>query len=194
MLAPILKTWHFLFSILNQIYFWSFLKLSPICQSLDYLATDPTLFGPTKLKGRLHRLTWVYICQNSTLLEITCRGSMFWMLKKKRLSDTSQQESHFITLPQFFVYQWNFSSILMQVSQDDPLCILRVTGYNFQNILYFFLWRSYLSSHTQCSPHCLARYPLMGPQRVDKLIMHFKLCVFYLCCFCCGGGGGGGGG
>ena len=30
------------------------------------------LFG---VKGKLHRLIWVYTCQNATLLEITCRSS-----------------------------------------------------------------------------------------------------------------------
>ena len=32
-------------------------------------------FGVSKLKRRLHRLVWVYTCQNATWLEITCRGS-----------------------------------------------------------------------------------------------------------------------
>ena len=41
----------------------------------DSKATDRTPFGVSKLKGRLHRLIWVYTCQNTTLLEITCRGS-----------------------------------------------------------------------------------------------------------------------
>ena len=41
----------------------------------DYQATDQTTFGVYKLKRRLHRLVWVYTCQNATLLEITCRGS-----------------------------------------------------------------------------------------------------------------------
>ena len=39
------------------------------------LATDWTSFGVSKLKRRLHRLVWVYTCQNATLLEITCHGS-----------------------------------------------------------------------------------------------------------------------
>ena len=38
----------------------------------DYKATDQTSFGVSKLKRRLHRLVWVYICQNATLLEISC--------------------------------------------------------------------------------------------------------------------------
>ena len=30
------------------------------------------------LKRRLHRLIWVYTCQNATSLEITCRGSLIF--------------------------------------------------------------------------------------------------------------------
>ena len=43
-------------------------------------ATDRTSFGVTKLTRRLHRIIRVYTCQNTTLLEITCRGSnkVFW--------------------------------------------------------------------------------------------------------------------
>ena len=43
----------------------------------DCLATDRTSFGVSKLKRRLHRLVWVYTCQNDTLLEITCQGSIY---------------------------------------------------------------------------------------------------------------------
>ena len=42
----------------------------------DCLATDWTSFGVSKLQKRLHRLVWVYTCQNATLLEITCHGSL----------------------------------------------------------------------------------------------------------------------
>ena len=38
-------------------------------------ATDWTSFGVSKLKRRLHRLVWVYTCQNATLFEITCGDS-----------------------------------------------------------------------------------------------------------------------
>ena len=31
------------------------------------------------LKGGLHRLVYAYICQNATLLEITCHGSNIYM-------------------------------------------------------------------------------------------------------------------
>ena len=38
----------------------------------DCKATDWTAFGVSKLTKRLHRLVWVYTCQNSTFLEFTC--------------------------------------------------------------------------------------------------------------------------
>ena len=41
----------------------------------ESLATDRTSFGVSKLEKRLHRLVWVYTCQNTTLLEITCHSS-----------------------------------------------------------------------------------------------------------------------
>ena len=42
----------------------------------ECLATDWTSLGVSKLKKRLRRLVWVYTCQNTTLLEITCHGSI----------------------------------------------------------------------------------------------------------------------
>ena len=40
-------------------------------------ATEWTSFWASKLKRRLHRLVWVYTCQNATLLEITCHCSNY---------------------------------------------------------------------------------------------------------------------
>ena len=45
----------------------------------ECLATDRTSFGVSKLKRRLHRLVWVYTCQNATLLGNTCRGSNYYL-------------------------------------------------------------------------------------------------------------------
>ena len=42
----------------------------------EYLATAQTAFWLSKLKRRLHRLVWIYTCQNATLLEITSHGSI----------------------------------------------------------------------------------------------------------------------
>ena len=48
----------------------------------DCDATDWTPFGVSMLRSRLHRLVWVYTCQNVKLLEISCHGSFsparFW--------------------------------------------------------------------------------------------------------------------
>ena len=54
-----------------------------LCQSLEHSihefeATDWTSFRVSKLKRRLHRLVWVYSCQNGTLLEITCCVSIVY--------------------------------------------------------------------------------------------------------------------
>ena len=45
----------------------------------QYLATGQTVFWVSKLKRRLHRLVWVYTCQNATLLEITCHRSYIYI-------------------------------------------------------------------------------------------------------------------
>ena len=39
-------------------------------------ATDWTSIGVSKPKSRLHKLIWVYTCQNATLFEIKCHGSI----------------------------------------------------------------------------------------------------------------------
>ena len=57
------------------------LRIHVVCSLLvtwifyECWATDWTSFGDSKLKRSLHRLVWVYTCENATLLEITCRGS-----------------------------------------------------------------------------------------------------------------------
>ena len=43
--------------------------------------SDWTTFGVSELKRRLHRLVWVYTCQNGAVLEITCRGSWSWNIE-----------------------------------------------------------------------------------------------------------------
>ena len=44
-------------------------------------STDWTSFVVSKLKKRLHRLVWVHTCQNATLLDITCHGSILYTLQ-----------------------------------------------------------------------------------------------------------------
>ena len=57
-----------------------------LCLSLEYPMTVKLLhywtsFGVSKLKKRLHRLIWVYTCQNATLLEISCHGyEKYWVM------------------------------------------------------------------------------------------------------------------
>ena len=51
-----------------------------LCKSLEYsmsfkLLTEHHLEFLNLLNRRLHRLVWVYNCQNATLLEIKCHGS-----------------------------------------------------------------------------------------------------------------------
>ena len=43
----------------------------------EYSATDWPSFGVFKFKRRLHKLVWVSTCQNATLSEITCHGSIY---------------------------------------------------------------------------------------------------------------------
>ena len=62
-----------------------------LCHSLEYSMTvkllPEHLLEFLILKRRRHRLVWVYICKNATLLQITCRGSyvflycILWCLK-----------------------------------------------------------------------------------------------------------------
>ena len=47
-----------------------------LCLSLEYSMSVNLLTGHhLEFNRRLHRLVWVYTCQNVTLLEITCRSS-----------------------------------------------------------------------------------------------------------------------
>ena len=56
-------------------------------------ATDWTSCRVSKLKRRLHRLVWVYTCQNATLLEITCHGSFYMCIDARQLTVTCKQQS-----------------------------------------------------------------------------------------------------
>ena len=64
----------------------------------ECLATDWTPFGVTKLKRRLHRLLWVYNCQNTTMLEITCRGSFVLCCGFDQCISISLQCSHSVNV------------------------------------------------------------------------------------------------
>ena len=53
-----------------------------LCESLEYSMNVKLLTeyhkGVPNLNSRLHRLVWVYSCQNATLLEITCHSSTWF--------------------------------------------------------------------------------------------------------------------
>ena len=59
----------------------------------DCWATDWTLSEASKLKRKLHWLVWVYTCPNTTLLEITCHGSIiiisFWEINTGEANKTT---------------------------------------------------------------------------------------------------------
>ena len=55
----------------------------------DYQATGRTLFGVSKLERRLHRLVLVYTCQNATLLDITCHGSIINLTGRAPATETT---------------------------------------------------------------------------------------------------------
>ena len=54
------------------------------------LSYRPTSFGVSKLKKRLHRLVWVYLCQKASLLEITCCGSNFIWSRLSQINNHAQ--------------------------------------------------------------------------------------------------------
>ena len=68
------------------------------------MCADWTPFGISQLKRRLHRRVWVYNCQNATLLEFTCCGSIIYPFIKQYKSRSadflgpSDQESHCFSL------------------------------------------------------------------------------------------------
>ena len=56
----------------------------------DCKATDWTSVEVSKLKRRLHRLVWVYTCQNAILLVISCHGSNSVRTVKLRSAQSDQ--------------------------------------------------------------------------------------------------------
>ena len=71
-----------------------------VCIFYDCKATDWTQFRVSKLNRRFHRLVWVYTCQNTTLLEITCRGSF-------AITSDSEQFCHRLD-----AFVWWFSALM----------------------------------------------------------------------------------
>ena len=65
----------------------------------------PNIIWVSKLKKRLHRLVWVYTCQNATFLEITCRRSFdLWLWNTK--SVIHLQFRAYGPGTRCFAYQW----------------------------------------------------------------------------------------
>ena len=85
----------------------------------DCYATDQTSFGIFKLKRRLYRLIWVYICQNVTLLEITCRGS------HTCTSNTLQTANWFASYDNLFVF-YGEPHLVLTCKINLPLASLAV--------------------------------------------------------------------
>ena len=73
-----------------------------------------TQFGVSKLKRRLHRLVWVYICQNATLLEISCTGSYYLVTRITMKEGVHIHET-------FIYYNRNLPNVSLSfISQWDP--------------------------------------------------------------------------
>ena len=64
--------------------------------SYECKATDWTPFEVSKPKRRLHRLVWVYTCQNTKLLKISCRGSNYFSHDSPHLTFTSLERKRII--------------------------------------------------------------------------------------------------
>ena len=117
-----------------------------LCLSLEYSMTFKSI-GVSKLKRRLHRLVWVYMCQNDTLLEITCRGSiiltihrtvtsqtrqsLFWLHtcdRKRNVRPTTNTRKqpkmyqYFILYKYFSIYFKMISLLVLQPAQNHTLC------------------------------------------------------------------------
>ena len=86
----------------------------------DCSATNWTPFGVTKLKRGLHRLTWVYTCQNATLLEITCRGSYFFWKLSFSTGQTSNGPRHSMVCKNFVSITTIFKNAYHTVQQPLP--------------------------------------------------------------------------
>ena len=74
----------------------------------DCLLTDWTSYGASKLNRRLHRLFWVCSCQNTTLLEITCRY-LFHLFQLTEMVYAISQKSNFFnqTRPTEIIFNSN---------------------------------------------------------------------------------------
>ena len=72
-----------------------------------------------KLKRGLHRLVWVYTCQNVTLLEITCRGSN---------NDIKEDKNEYADLCTLTYFYWSLRYLLWNLA---AVCSWSVDAYGF---------------------------------------------------------------
>ena len=105
---PLLDAWIFMTVKLLTEHHWEFLSL----------------------QGRLHRLVWVYTCQNATLLEITCHGSYVRGL-------------HMFNKPSFFVYGEDYLARQYWIrSHVFPIAMVEFSGVvNFYHELSIHKWK-----------------------------------------------------
>ena len=88
----------------------------------DSQVTDRTPFAASKLKGRLHRLIWVYTCQNTTLLESTCRGSIMYITLSIMFWCLSHWRKNMFQMPVLAVQGDSRSKIESESSSTSILC------------------------------------------------------------------------
>ena len=86
----------------------------------------PNIILRFKIKRRLHRLFWVCTCQNATLLETTCRGSIiqFPIKLKRNVSMWNWLESDKMSLTIWLAVQQRLSSAWAIAQVDPSLCCM----------------------------------------------------------------------
>ena len=119
--------------------------------SYDCSTFDRTAFRVSKFNRRLHRLVWVYSCQNATLLEITCRGSIMiqvhcyslWLYNADTYAQPKIQLRHKLENKFcYFYFSYNVASgseITPCIKIDKPPLVYRFLGkgyYIYNNVAY----------------------------------------------------------
>ena len=104
----------------------------------------PIIIGVSNLKRRLHRLVWIYSCQNATLLEITCHGSnVKYFGNCELMMNVKRFQFAFIGAWGLNVFYLNFSesekSICFLASSSRSTTLPVLSGYStnsFCNVKY----------------------------------------------------------
>ena len=120
----------------------------------------------------LHRLVWVYTCQNATLLEITCHGSYLWMTCGFMRLATLQFEMKLqgcirmgITIFKIF--------ILGGISSDISLGIM---FYGSASVAVKLILRLYIRQYTSPNENFEYSYPLICCMCTAK--EQISLCIY----------------